>query len=49
VLAARAAGLDAAFVRRPHREAYDLSVDPTYELDGLADLLDIGGVPVRKQ
>jgi HAD superfamily hydrolase (TIGR01549 family) len=49
VLAARAAGLDAAFVRRPHREAYDLSVDPTYELDGLADLLDIGGVPVRSQ
>lgn len=45
VLAARNAGLDAAFVRRPHRESYDLSVDPTYELDGLADLLDIEGVP----
>jgi len=47
VLAARNAGLDAAFVRRPHRESYELSVDPTYELDGLADLLDIDGVPVR--
>jgi HAD superfamily hydrolase (TIGR01549 family) len=47
VLAARAAGLDAAFVRRPHRDSYELSVDPTYELDGLADLFDIGGVPVR--
>ncbi|MEF8856554.1 MAG: HAD-IA family hydrolase [Haloplanus sp.] len=47
VLAARAAGLDAAFVRRPHRDSYDLSADPTYELDGLADLLDIDGVPVR--
>jgi len=45
VLAARNAGLDAAFVRRPHRESYDLSVDPTYELDGLTDLLDIDGVP----
>ncbi|AZH26614.1 HAD family hydrolase [Haloplanus aerogenes] len=47
VLAARNAGLDAAFVRRPHRESYDLSVEPTYELDGLTDLLDIDGVPVR--
>jgi HAD superfamily hydrolase (TIGR01549 family) len=47
VLAARNAGLDAAFVRRPHRESYELSVAPTYELDGLADLLDIDGVPVR--
>jgi HAD superfamily hydrolase (TIGR01549 family) len=47
VLAARNAGLDAAFVRRPHRESYELSVDPTYELDGLADLLDVDGVPVR--
>jgi len=48
VLAARNAGLDAAFVRRPHRESYDLSVDPTYELGGLADLLDIDGVPVGR-
>jgi HAD superfamily hydrolase (TIGR01549 family) len=47
VVAARNAGIDAAFVRRPHRESYDLSVEPSYELDGLADLLDIDGVPVR--
>jgi HAD superfamily hydrolase (TIGR01549 family) len=47
VLAAQAAGLDAAFVRRPHRESDDLPTDPTYELDGLADLLDVDGVPVR--
>jgi HAD superfamily hydrolase (TIGR01549 family) len=47
VLAAQNAGLDAAFVRRPHRESYELSVDPTYEIDGLADLLDIDDVPVR--
>ncbi|GAB3327180.1 HAD family hydrolase [Haloplanus rallus] len=47
VLAARAAGLDAAFVRRPHRESYDLSAEPTYELGGLTDLLDVEGVPTR--
>jgi HAD superfamily hydrolase (TIGR01549 family) len=45
VRAARAAGLDAAFVRRPHRDGYDLAVEPTYELDGLADLLAIDAVP----
>jgi HAD superfamily hydrolase (TIGR01549 family) len=44
--AARTAGLDAAFVRRPHRESYDLSIEPTYELDGLEDLLAVDGVPV---
>jgi len=49
VLAAHNAGLDAAFVRRPHRESYALSVEPTYELDGLADLLDVDGVPVRRR
>jgi len=47
VLAARNAGLDAAFVRRPHREGYDLSVSPTFELDGLADVLALDGVPTR--
>ncbi|WP_248895998.1 HAD family hydrolase [Haloplanus halobius] len=45
VLAARNAGLDAAFVRRPHRRSYELSVDPTYELDGLDELTAIDGVP----
>jgi HAD superfamily hydrolase (TIGR01509 family) len=43
--AARAAGLDAAFVRRPHRESYELSVAPTYELDDLEALLAVDGVP----
>ncbi|SEA07059.1 haloacid dehalogenase superfamily, subfamily IA, variant 3 with third motif having DD or ED/haloacid dehalogenase superfamily, subfamily IA, variant 1 with third motif having Dx(3-4)D or Dx(3-4)E [Haloplanus vescus] len=47
LLAARNAGLDAAFIRRPHRESYDPSVTPTYELDGLADLLALDRVPVR--
>ncbi|WP_435068979.1 HAD family hydrolase [Haloplanus sp. C73] len=47
LLAARNAGLDAAFVRRPHRESYTLSVTPTYELDGLTDLLSLDDVPVR--
>ncbi|WP_251328195.1 HAD family hydrolase [Haloplanus pelagicus] len=47
VLAAEAAHLDAAFLRRPHRESYDLSVRPTYELDGLSDLLGIDAVPTR--
>ena len=47
VLAAQAAGLDAAFIRRPHRESDDLSVRPTYELDGLTDLLAIDGVPTQ--
>jgi HAD superfamily hydrolase (TIGR01549 family) len=41
VLAADAAGLDSAFVRRPHRERYDLPAAPTYEIDGLTDLLDV--------
>jgi HAD superfamily hydrolase (TIGR01509 family) len=47
VLAAQNAGADAAFIRRPHREGYDLSVAPTFELDGLADLLALDGVPTR--
>jgi HAD superfamily hydrolase (TIGR01549 family) len=48
VQAARAAGLDAAFVRRPHRESLELSVRPTYELGGLTDLLEIDGVPTGR-
>lgn len=47
VLAARNAGVDAAFVRRPHREDDDLSVAPEFELDGLSDLLALDGVPTR--
>ena len=36
VEAAHAAGIDAAFVRRPHRAGENLSVTPEYEIDGLA-------------
>jgi HAD superfamily hydrolase (TIGR01549 family) len=38
VAAAAALGVDAAFVRRPHRREYDLDRTPTYELDGLDGL-----------
>lgn len=38
VLAAREAGLDCAFIRRPHREDYELPAAPTYEIRSLADL-----------
>jgi len=38
VEAAHAAGIDAAFVRRPHRAGENLSVTPEYEIDGLADV-----------
>lgn len=41
VEAARRAGVDAAFVRRPHREDYDLGTDPDYEIETLASLVDI--------
>jgi HAD superfamily hydrolase (TIGR01509 family) len=46
VRAAHNAGLDSAFIRRPHRESYDLSTRPTYELDGLDALLALDGVSV---
>jgi len=42
VRAARNAGVDSAFVRRPHRADSDLAVEPTHELSGLADLRDAG-------
>lgn len=38
ILAARNAGIDAAFIRRPHRRAYDLPVAPDHELTGLGDI-----------
>ncbi len=38
VLAAAEAGIDCAFVRRPHREGYDLPAVPTYEVRSLEDL-----------
>jgi phosphoglycolate phosphatase len=38
VLAANEVGLDCAFIRRPHREGYDLPAAPTYEIGSLEDL-----------
>jgi HAD superfamily hydrolase (TIGR01549 family) len=39
VVAAAAAGVDSAYVRRPHRSAGYPDVEPTYRLDGLGQLL----------
>ena len=41
VQAAHNAGIDSAFIRRPHRDEWDLNVWPTWEIDGLADLHDV--------
>ncbi|MFC4357448.1 HAD family hydrolase [Halobium salinum] len=41
VVAADRAGLDSAFVRRPHRADAVLDADPTHELDGLDELPDL--------
>jgi phosphoglycolate phosphatase len=41
VVAAHNADIDSAFIRRPHRIDYDLSVDPTYEIEGLPEIFDI--------
>lgn len=38
VLAAAEAGLDCVFVRRPHREGYELPATPAYEIESLEDL-----------
>jgi HAD superfamily hydrolase (TIGR01549 family) len=38
IAAAHEAGLDSAFVRRPHRLGYAPSESPTYEIDGLDEL-----------
>jgi HAD superfamily hydrolase (TIGR01549 family) len=38
VVAGKRAGLDTAFLHRPHRDGYDLDVEPDYELDGLTAL-----------
>jgi phosphoglycolate phosphatase-like HAD superfamily hydrolase len=43
VVAAHDLGMDAAFVRRPHRERYELAREPDYELGTLYDLHDIVG------
>lgn len=41
VVAGQRAGLDTAFLRRPHNAEQTLSVDPTYELSGLAGVRDV--------
>ena len=41
VQAAENAGIDSAFIRRPHRRDWDLNVWPTWEIHGLDDLHDI--------
>lgn len=41
VRAANNAGIDSAFIRRPHRRDWDLNVWPTWEIEGLDDLHDI--------
>ena len=43
VLVARVVGADAAFVRRPHREAYRVGPTPDHDVDGLAALVGIAG------
>jgi len=41
VVAGQRAGLDTVFLYRPHRDGYDLGVDPDYEADGFADVVAI--------
>jgi phosphoglycolate phosphatase-like HAD superfamily hydrolase len=41
VLAADRAGVDSAFVRRPHRLGYELAAEPTYEFESLHDLATV--------
>lgn len=44
VRAAEAAGIDSAFVRRPHNANVSLSTEPTHELAGLDQLSAISGL-----
>ncbi|WP_363463827.1 HAD family hydrolase [Halogeometricum borinquense] len=46
VLAAHRAGIDSAFIRRPHRSDTELDASPTYEIETLYDIHAIDGVPV---
>ncbi|QLC35004.1 HAD family hydrolase (plasmid) [Halarchaeum sp. CBA1220] len=39
--AAENAGIDSAFIRRPHRDRWELNVWPTWDIDSLEDLHDI--------
>ncbi|ELZ57222.1 MULTISPECIES: HAD family hydrolase [Halorubrum] len=43
VRAADNAGIDSAFLRRPHRRSTELACHPTYEIDDLHDLVSICG------
>lgn len=43
VRAAENAGIDSAFIRRPHRRDWELNVWPTWEIERLSDLHDIVG------
>jgi len=43
VRAADNAGIDSAFIRRPHRRNVELTCQPTYEIDDLHDLVSICG------
>ncbi|OYR43626.1 MULTISPECIES: HAD family hydrolase [unclassified Halorubrum] len=41
IAAARAAGVDSAFINRPHRRDYRLDIQPTYQLETLAAIPDL--------
>ncbi|WP_082230541.1 HAD family hydrolase [Haloprofundus marisrubri] len=41
---AHALGLDSVFLRRPHRVGYELSMQPTYEVETLSALSSLSGV-----
>ena len=41
IAAAEKAGLDSAFLCRPHREGYELRTEPTYRIESLSDLRPI--------
>lgn len=41
VVAARRAGLDSVFVRRPHTDGVDLSTPPTYEVEDLHGVVEV--------
>ncbi|MFB6299347.1 MAG: HAD family hydrolase [Halobacteriales archaeon] len=38
IIAADRAGVDSVFIRRPHREDYELTKEPTYRIESLTDL-----------
>jgi phosphoglycolate phosphatase-like HAD superfamily hydrolase len=43
IRAAENAGIDSAFIRRPHRSDWELNVWPTWDIDELDDLHEIVG------